>query len=415
MKKIYHEPTRTNAKNSKQIFVFSIIILFALSSGLSAQELSGVFDSTVNYTAGAGDAPDHSFGIEEYANLRLRVKTGERANFYAAFNLIAQAGNYLDAGLLGTLYLSPHYGYALQVYSQNYIAALELERLYFRINGDYFDTEAGLLRMNFGYGQVWGSSDFLNSRNPLLPNARPRGVLGTNVSFYPTDSLKLMVFAAAPRDPLESEGGAIIPGFSLDQHWARASVQGLYAFETPLADSERGIHRFGLSLKADLELGFVLDALYTYNPAMQASIDGLSAGAGFDYNFFGGDLYLLFEYLFNGPASSTAFRTNNLMGRMNYNYLYGSVLYRFNNFTSLSLSALFCFNDLSFQPIAAFDYEFFQGFSMNVTVRLPLDQKVFSGGKAGELGPIPPGFDLNGNPINSGARAIVNAGVRLKF
>ena len=136
------------------------------------------------------------------------------------------------------------------MYGRNFAAGLELERLYFRINGDHIDTEAGLLRINFGYGQVWGSSDFLNPRNPLFPNARPRGVLGMDMSFYPADSLKLMAFAAAPKEPLEADGGGILPGLSVDQHWDRASVQVLYAYETPGTDLEWGIHCFGLSVKA---------------------------------------------------------------------------------------------------------------------------------------------------------------------
>jgi len=377
-----------------------------------APDFSGVFDSTVNYTAGAGEGPDHSWGIEEYANLRLRVRTGERAIFNAAFNLIAMSGNFLEsAALLGSLNNSFGFASTPISYGQNFAAALELERLFFRINGEYIDTEAGLLRMNFGYGQVWGSSDFLNPRNPLFPNARPRGVLGTNFSFYPVDSLKLMVFAAAPGDPLESGGGGFLPGLSLDQHWDRASIQTLYAYETPLAGSQWGIHRFGLSLKADLELGFVADALYTFNPAKTGSIEGLSAGAGFDYSFLDGYLYILFEYLFNGSSSATAFGSGGYF--VNHHFLSGTALYRFNDFSSLSFSTVFCFDDLSFSPSVTLDYEVFQGFSLNLSVRVPLDQYTFSGGKAGELGPIPPQPD--GSPGEAGARVIVNAGAKLRF
>ena len=393
-------------------FVISGDLLFA------APELSGVFDSTVNYTAGAGDAPANSWGIEEYANLRLKVKIGDKANFFSAVNLIALSGNYLEAAesmSAGNMALSPYLDSTPFVYGQNYAAALELERLYFRINGDYFDTEAGLLRMNFGYGQVWGSSDFLNPRNPLFPDARPRGALGTDFSFYPTDSFKFMLFAAAPGNPLEAEGGGFLPGFSLDQHWDRASLQVLYAFQTPLAGSEWGVHRFGLSLKADLELGFVADALYTLNPAETGGVEGLSAGAGFDYSFLNGDLYILFEYLFNGSSSSTSWTGGNkLTGWKNHNYLYGTGLYRFSDYCSLALSTVFCFDDLSFSPFVTLEYEVVQAFSLNLSVRLPLDQKTLNHGGAGELGPIPPG-DASNPAGGSGARVIVNAGARLRF
>jgi hypothetical protein len=397
----------------KRFLLLCLVFGFIGGIAFAAEpELSGVADTTVNYTAGAGDAPKHSYGIEEYANLRLRVRTGEKAIFYAAFNLIAITGNYLEnAALVGNSFQNPYFASTPFIYGQNYAAGMELERLYLRINGDYIDAEAGVLRINFGYGQVWGSSDFLNPRNPLFPNARPRGVLGLNASFYPMDSLKLMGFIAAPKNPLETSGGGEIHGLSLDQHWDRASLQALYAFQNPDSTFGHGIHRFGLSLKADLELGFVADGLYTLNPENVRGIDGLSLGAGFDYSFFDGDLYVLTEYLFNGSSSATALGFGG--NWLNNHYLYGTALYRFNDHSNLGLSTVFCFDDLSFSPFATFNYELFQGFSLNLTARLPMDQKTLNGGKAGELGPVPP--RPNGSEGAGGARFIINAGARLRF
>jgi len=420
----------------KKYFLLFIITVFTASLFAAEPELSGVLDSTVNYTAGGRDASSHYWGIEEYANLRMRIRTREKATVFAAFNLIAISGNYLDAAALMEI-TNPNQYFAATpyVYGGNFAAAMELERLYFRINGDNIDTEAGLLRMNFGYGQVWGSSDFLNPRNPLFPNARPRGLLGMNASFYPADSLKLMGFAAAPKNPMGKDGGGFIPGLCMDQHWDRASLQVLYAYETPINPGENliseepgvldmppptaspnGIHRFGLSLKADLKLGFVVDALYMLNPDKPEGIDGLSAGAGFDYNFFDGDLYILFEYLYNGLSSVSAARYGGDWS--NNHYLYGTALYSFNDYSSLSFSTVFCFDDLSFSPFATLNYELFQGFSFNLTARFCFDQKDFGGNKAGELGPAPPLLEiLNDTPFESqrGARVIVNAGVRLRF
>ena len=399
---------------------FLFCALAVISAGLLyGQDWSGILDSTVNYTTGAGDSQTHSFGFEEYANLRLRVSTRERIVLYAAFNLIAMSGNFLEnAALQGSLNSNPYFASTPITSGKNYAAALELERLYFRINGDYIDTEAGLLRMNFGYGQVWGSSDFLNLRNPLFPNARPRGILGIDTSFYPVDSLKLLAFVAAPKNPFKSDGGGLIPGITVDKHWDRASLQGLYAFETPLKSdstspsaSAKGIHRFGLSLKADLELGFTADALYTLNPDSIKGADGLSLGAGFDYSFLDGDLYVLFEYLYNGSESATAIGYGGSW--VNNHYLYGTALYRFNDFFNLSLSTVFCFDDLSFSPFVTFNYELFQGFTLNLNARLPIDQKTLNGGKAGELGPIPPNPD--GSNGTAGARFIFDAGAKLRF
>jgi hypothetical protein len=397
----------------KRLIVFCTLSVLIFSGAfLFAQDLSGVLDSSANYTAGAGDAPQHSFGLEEYANLRLRVRTGDRAILYTAFNIIAISGNYLEsAAILGGAYQSPFFASTPLIYGQNYAAGLELERLYFRINGGLFDTEAGLRRMAFGYGQVWGSSDFLNPRNPLALNARPRGVLGADFSFYPSDSLKLTPFIAAPKNPFASGGGGFIPGFSLDNHWDRASLQALYAYETPSGEAAPGIHRFGLSVKADLELGLVVDALYTLNPDSAEGIEGLSAGAGFDYTLLDGDLYVLAEYLFNGRSSASAPVYGGSW--INHHYLYGSALYRFNDYCYVNLATVFCFDDLSFSPFVTLDYEVFQGFSLNLTARLPLDQKTLNGGKAGELGPVPPRPD--GSAGEAGMKFLINAGARLRF
>ena len=155
----------------KKYSLFILIFLFALGRSFAA-DWSGVLDSTVNYTLGTDETNEHSFGFEQYANLRLRIRTRERATFHAAFNLIAMSGNFAVPAVTSGLAVS----------GENYAAAMELERLFVRIAGDHIDTEAGLLRMNFGYGQVWGPSDFLNPRNPLAYNARPRGVLGFNSS-----------------------------------------------------------------------------------------------------------------------------------------------------------------------------------------------------------------------------------------
>ncbi|MDR0498047.1 MAG: hypothetical protein LBH42_10565 [Treponema sp.] len=407
-------------------YAICLIIFFIIFGGLQVVEaqqgrasldLSGVLDSTVNYAAGAGDSQTHSFGIEEFANLRLRVRTGERATIYSAFNLIAYSGNYLEnAAMMESVNQTSPFNSTPIIYGQNFAAGLELERLYFRINGDHIDTEAGLLRIPFGYSQVWGSSDFLNPRNPIAYNARPRGVLGANFSFYPVDTLKLMGFVAAPKNPLASDGGGFIPGLSLDKHWDKVSLQTLYAYETKGFNETpdtvgTDYHRFGMSLKADMEVGLVADALYTLNPDNADGIEGLSLGAGFDYSFLDGDLYVLFEYLFNGNSSATALGFGGNWS--NHHYLYGNALYRLNDYCSLSFSTIFCFDDLSFTPIAGVTYELFQGFSLNLSVRVPLDQDTLSGGKPGELGPVPPGAD--GSPGERGARFIVNAGARLRF
>jgi hypothetical protein len=359
--------------------IYRAFFLLVFTGAVFGQEfsVSGILDSSVNFTAAAGGA-ENSWGMEEYANLRIRTPAGEKGTFFAAFNLAALSGNYMA--------LAPQ----AVLTGDNYAALMELERLYFRLNGDYLDIEAGLLRMAFGYGLVWGSSDFLNPRNPLLPDSRPRGVLGTTFAFYPGDEVRLQVFAAAPKNPLESEGGGIMPGISVDSHWERASLQGLYVYETPGDGFGQGRHRFGLSLKADLELGFVLDALYTLDPVHLEGIEGLSAGGGFDYSFFDGKFYFLTEYLFNGTSQPAQ------AGFSNSHYLYGSLMYRFNDYASLTLSDISCLDDPSHSPAVTGEYELFQGFTLSLSGRFPLGK--------GELG-----------PEQSRSGFIMNAKARLRF
>jgi hypothetical protein len=366
-------------------YLWTVLVFVLAAFRISAQGLdfSGILDSAAGFSLGAEGA-DNSWGAEEYANLRFKAGTGERATLYGALNLAAAAGSSAVAAAAAQ---TP----AATAAARNYIAAVELERLYFRINGAYLDAEAGLMRLAFGYGQVWASSDFLNPRNPLSPDARPRGILGTSFAFYPSDSLKLTAFGAAPKAPLESAGGGLITGLSLDRHGDRASLQALYAFETPGKQAEAGLHRFGLSLKADLELGLVADALYTLDPSNIEGIDGLSAGAGFDYSFFRGKFYVLAEYLFNGASSATAATGTGEGHLSNRHYLYTLVRYLINDYAGLSLADTLCLEDLSCMPALSLDYEIFQGFTLTFTATARLDQEALADGAAGEFGPATTG------------------------
>jgi hypothetical protein len=212
----------------------------------------------------------------------------------------------------------------------------------------------------------------------------------------PRDWLERIRGSAAPRNPLALGGEGGLAGLSGDQHWDRASLQLLYAYESPGAASPWGIHRTGLSLKADLELGFVADLLYTYNHQARTGIEGLSFSGGFDYSFLEGKWYVLAEYLYNGAASSTAARGNNpaeyAAGYGGEHFLYTAASYFLNDYTSLTLACLSGLSDSSFVPILSAEHELFQGLTLSLSAQMPLDRDLFSGnGKRGELGPLPPG------------------------
>ena len=389
--------------------------------------VSGLFDSTVSFRAGAADAPAFSYGIEEYANFRFQARR-DWGNFYGAVNLFAAAGDFAaDAQLMaGTAALTGTSGQGLSfspyISGDNYIAAIELERLYFRFNLNAIDIDAGLFRLPFGYGQVWGPSDFLNPKNPLKPDARPRGILGAGLSWYPIDGtdFKVLGFGAAPRDPFSRQGSGGYMGLSLDYHWKIASVQALYSFESPHGNFSKGIHHTGLSVKADVVVGLVMDALYTYNAQAHTGHEGLSFSAGADYSFFDSRLIVLAEYLYNGAASSTAFDlNNNLFGMSNEHYLYTGLTWRFSDFTNVSIALISGFTDVSFTPLVTFNQELFQGATLIVSAQVPMDRDLFSGnGKRGELGPIPPDALQPLLPVNGqrmGRYFDFSAKIRLRF
>jgi hypothetical protein len=378
----------------KQRIILLLTIGIIGNGFLSAQmTVSGLLDSSVSLRAGAADAPEFSYGFEEYANLRIQAKLKDSAVFYGAVNFIAVAGDYAHtagmAALTAGTYAQNDINASAFAGGENYIASIELERLYFRLNGESVDFDGGLLRLPFGYSQVWGPSDFLNPKNPLAPDARPRAVMGAGLSWYPVDTLKLLGFGAAPRDPF-SQGGGGLAGISMDQHWDKASLQTLYSFESPKDGSNQGIHRAGMSVKADLELGLFMDMLYAYNDEAGSGLDGLSFSLGADYSLFDGNLIVLAEYLYNGAASSSSGSFSK------ENYLYSGFTWRFNDYTNMTAALISCFDDVSFTPLITLNHDLFQGAALSLSAQFPLDRDLFSGdGNIGELGPRMSYFNFN--------------------
>jgi hypothetical protein len=382
--------------------LFAGTVLLSLGTGIPAfaegLTFSGILDSKVSFQSGTGDAAPFLFGWEEYANLRIQQKIGDRADFFGAFNFIAAAGSSAPA-------LSSPFSAAAFSAGDNYAAAMELERLYLRLKGEYMDIDTGLMRLGFGYGRIFSPSDFLNPRNPLFPDARPRAVLGAAVSAYPEDTIKLLAFTATPQNPFNAGGQGFRFGLSGEKHGDWASVQAVYSFESPREASAYGVHRAGLSFKADMEAGFTVDLLYRYDHEARTGPEGLSVSTGVDYSFFDGTVYVLFEYLYTGAASATAKTDENPAGFLNRNYLCGLFLYRFTDYTQIDLTVLFGLDDVSFSPALTLDHDLFQGLTLSLSGRLPLDRDAFTGnGLRGELG-----------PQMTGARGLATAKIRLRF
>jgi hypothetical protein len=288
------------------------------------------------------------------------------------------------------------------------------------------DASIGLQRLAFGYGQAWSPTDFLSPRNPLVPDARPRGALAAAFAWYPADEFKLLAFAAAGKDPLQADGDGALVGGSGEYHGNRVSVQSLYAYEAPTGVYRDGLHRFGISIKADAVVGMAVDALYTDDGGNRTGLRGLQASAGVDYSFLDGDLYALCQYLYNGggalapgdglgdlyaeadwdelppglrtPASGVDFG-GGYSGLSRRDYLYVALTYRVDDYSSVTASAVVSLDDASLAPVLAVEHEPFQGASVGLTVRLPID-----GPDTGELG-----------PVNTGERLGVTAKAKLRF
>jgi len=387
--------------NFRRILFLAVAFAFLSLGGASnlAAEInfSGILDSSVFLRAGAGDAPAFSYGIEKYANLRMVARLREIATVFADVNLIAIAGDHnaimaesLAAQMAEMMGVDRGpFASTPFVAGPNFIAGFELERLYFRINTDNTRLDGGLTRIPFGHGLIWRPTDFLNPVNPLVTNARPRAVLGAEFSWWPTFDLKVVGFGAAPRDPFSRQGGGGHVGTTVEREWNRVLAKALYAFESPRGGAGLGIHRAGLSIQADLELGFVLDVLYSYNHEQQTRLDGLAVSFGFDYSLFRGNLIVMAEYLFSGSTSSTSLAGGGHFS--NEHYLYTGFTWIFNDFTNAGVALISGLSDLSFTPIVTFSQEIFQGATLTLTAQIPLDRDLFSGdGNRGELGPIPP-------------------------
>jgi hypothetical protein len=325
-------------------------------------------------------ADDVSAGIEEYANIRLKTYAGDYATFYAAFNVIAQAGSGAQTAAASGA-----------ANAANYISTIVLERLYFYIATDKAGLDAGLFRLAFGYGQAFSPSDFLSPRNPLFPDARPRAILGAAFSVYPTAMSSLRVFATAPRDPLLSNRDGLIYGLSAELHGRRLSAQALAAYEAKTAAVPDGIYRAGASVKADVLVGLYADLLYEHAPVtvapegLAASIpnghNGLAACLGADYTvaLFAKPLYLAAEYLYSAEGSVTAYSATNRTGFRHRHYIYARSSYSLDDYTTLAAACLAGPEDGSLSPSLTISHEFFQGLSLTTTARFPLGD--------GELGP----------------------------
>ena len=382
---------------------------------LNPWRFSMVMDTTAEGTwvRGYGSPDRGRYGFEQYGNLRLEAPLQNQGKVFAAINVQAASGTLVP--VLSTQ------GVTAVSMGEGYASSVELERLYYRVEGESYEGEAGLLRIPFGFGQAWRPTDFLNPPNPLNPGARPPGVLAAVWTIYPSDFTLLRFFVSSGPDPSQVHGEGVLGGVSGEVHNPTYSMQGWYALQAPYQGKERPDHRVGLSFKWDGVVAFVLDALYTLEGDAVATgwwydrrwnpLRGLQAAAGLDGSW--GEFIYLVQYLYNGqgaldpgdslgelydsspgdwrvlPPERRVVRTGTPLQELNRkHYLFGSLLYKMDDYTRLTLSSTVNLDDGSWVPAVSIEREPFQGFTLQVTARLFLDPHELGIGPAGEWGPL---------------------------
>ncbi len=367
------------------------LTLFVLATAFvcRTQASQAVFSGSVESNGTTADSTINGFSwyAEQFANIRMNFDVGEKVRVYTALNAKAVSGK-----------------------EEKLDTQSEIERLYFSFREEKYDISAGFMRMAFGYGQAFKPSDFLNPPNPLYPDARQKGALGAIASYYPTDTAKIQIFGADRTDPYERYEGFTRPlaGAAAERHTTRLSAQILYAIQrSEQRSSHLPVNYCGASLKFDAVAGFALDTLYTYDGKDAPSAEGLQFAFGADYSMLKGDLYFLGQYFYNGDGVLDSDEDlADLYGSDEWNslpvderiplkgfadfyrkhYLYFLTSYSFSDYTRLNASALAAVEDLSFLPELEMEHEPFQGMTLSLGLRLPMDPQRFGGSQRGELG-----------------------------
>lgn len=357
-------------------------LVFATTS-LTAEESD--ISGTIEGKAGAGidDGGKGTYSLEEFSNLRLNAYVGEKAVIHVAANLVASSGDTHDLALNA-----------------------ELERMYFSLSGEKADFDAGLMRLPFGFGQGFCPVDIYAMPNPLHPDARSRGVLAAAVSMYPADTLKFRGFLVDGDDAFDIRDSPMFAsvnrpstGISAEMHIAALSAQTLFVYDIPESAGGSSRKRIGVSLKFDLVTGFAIDALYTIPEESRDTGECIEAAISADWSFASGKVYMLGQYFYNGDGDIESIDANPVF--IGKHYAMGTLNWQYSDYTSFTGGATVALDDLSLVPNASVTHEPFQGMTVTLSLRVPLDG---GAGSNSEFG-----------PERSASRGSVSIGAKLKF
>ncbi|AEJ20350.1 hypothetical protein [Gracilinema caldarium] len=410
-----------------RVFLFIVGFIFIISipySVASDWQWSGMSESLVRSSWGYGynETSNNLFGIEQYANLRMKAPVGDRGIFISSVNLYIQSGSSNEVNENNT--------------DSFYSSTIDVDRLYYQIKGDSFATDMGILRLSFGFGQLFRPTDFLIHPNPRNPDARPRGILGLVCNWYPMDTLKMSFFGTGPYDTTETNGRTSLAGIVSEHHGNHWSVQGLYAIQAGRPAMKVGsvtlrdatnepLHRFGSSIKYDGPVSIVFDALYTldmhwlhtqtYYTRDWIWYRGLEAAIGLDFSINDGMFIITSQYWYNGGSAlvsqdsidmlytkdwintvpeQRSFNVNLPLGDLNrMHYFIVNGIYKIDDYTMLGSNALIALEDGSFLCSFNIDHTLFQGTTVSLVNKIPVDMTMlYPSGWYGELGPAHVGY-----------------------
>jgi hypothetical protein len=450
--------------------IFFVLIIFSIVFSVYPQKKSSsvsfngsletTFTGTYSKTYKDTDYGEFNWGLKNLANLRFKADIGDYFTFGFSINIHTLSGSYTEvinniANSESTYKMPITYQYFYKtffkypfVYKNTYIGGFELERLYFKGGNDYFDIQTGLLRIARGYGYSFSPTDLFNPRNPLDIEARPEGKLSFISTFYPMDMWKLEAFAVLPDDPVSSKGWGFKFGTATKFSVKKVNFEFLYSlfmpevdylnrdgYSLPASTNDDFTHIAGFSLKADIEIGLFVDAIYRFDQMAFRTgkyygkdfkgYEGLEAAMGIDYTvtFLGGNIYFLLEYMFYGSgmidwdkkdlddlyisnAGVKKWDTLDPYDRYNlydtskkqltysrHDYLFGMVKVKVNDYVSLSTAYLFGADDQSALMTNSIAIDAVQSFTINISALTPFDWKMLNKDwAAGEFGATNLGF-----------------------
>jgi hypothetical protein len=429
------------------IVLLLLVITFSLAAKKkSSVRLNGRYD-TMFSAIHARTYPDMKYGEFNWnwsnsANLRIKTRIGEYMSFGFALNLdfsvpVDGSNDVTISQALAAV--TPQTIASLPLLLENfYLGSISIDRLWLKGGNDWFEIEAGIVRLARGYGYSFSPIDFFNTRNPLDPEAPRKGKLAFITTFYPMPLWKIELFSVAPDNLIQNQGWGFNFGAATIFSLGKVNFEFLYNLVLPeikfleepanIGYPEYSNNDFtqilGFSLKADIEVGLFVDAIYRFeHRAFRTGewygkpfygYEGLQAAIGVDYTI-AGKVYLLLEYMFYGSGMLdwwnkdldsiydnsfqhwTATKPLLRIGQLNqekklqtflrHDYIFGLVRVKINDYVSAGASYLFGADDQSAVLQAFAEIEPVNAFSIKVMGLLPLDWHMIDQSKpVGEFG-----------------------------